>query len=133
MYITKAIIFNKKDLPLFQREINKCTECNVPSLLYYCGYCGKQNELIKSDKKEQINVYDFLNKYDLLRHLSISINTNKVCIFVNCLDNHKFISLTEISGFIDEGDFENREDVKKLLNTLKEYNISFIRDVVVVC
>jgi len=133
MYITKAIIFNEKDLPAIEREVesNKCPKCNKHCYHKYCGECGSKIELITSIEKEKLDTYDFLEKFDLEIFNIQSNRDDKVCLSVGSTEYDEFISLTEIKNFIYKDNFENREDVKKLIDLFKEHNVPYIIDIVV--
>lgn len=131
MYITKAIIFNEKDLPAIEREIERHECCNKPCYHKYCGECGSKIELITSIEKEKLDTYDFLEKFDLEIFNIQSNRDDKVCLSVVSTEYDDFISLNEIKNFIDKENFENREDVKKLIDLFKEHNVPYVIDIVV--
>jgi len=132
MYITKAIIFNEKDLPAIEREIERHECCNRATRHNYCGECGSKVEWVKSIQKEKLDTYDFLEEFGLDYVFNFQINEDKkVCIGTSSKEYYDFISLTEIKNFIDKEDFENSEDVKKLIDLFKEHNVPYVIDIVV--
>lgn len=118
MYLTKAVIFNEKDLPVLEREIESDK----------CPKCGSEIGLVKSIQKEKLNTFDFLKRFGFYYQI---LEDKKVFIGSSSRKYYDFISLTEIKNFIDKEDFENSEDVKKLIDLFKEHNVPYVIDIVV--
>ena len=138
MYITKGIIFSQKDLPSEKKEVkeHKCPKCNTQSYQKYCGNCGSQIKLTHYIKDTRLDIYNFAEKFDLLGNLSLEVNNeydknSEVCLYLYKDMCDMFITSQAILSYTDEV-FENKEEVKKVIDVLKEFNIPYKIDLVVV-
>ena len=143
MYIAKAIIFNSTDLPIKHYELksNDCPKCKKHSYQNYCGECGTKIEPSIIIMEDKIRICDFMIEHKLFTYLDYQISgvgdDDRIFIYhkingYNHDDDRNVITLSEITKVIDYEDFENNEEVKKVLSIFKEHNISFTIDIVVI-
>jgi len=134
MYITKAIIFDEKDLPIIEKTTSesKFSKCVRVWFQKYCGDFGSKIEMIETTKKVKLDTFGFFDKNKFLEKLFFEKNNNKVCVYVDTPTFFTFVQLTDIKNFIDKDDFENQEDIKKLIKIFKELNIPYTIDIVVI-
>ena len=139
MYISKAIVFNSKDLPIKKYELKqtKCIKCNKHSYQNYCSECGTKIENVTTISEDRMPAFDFLNYYNLCNNFDYEIfereDDDRIIIFLDendINDNFDFISLTDIKNF-NIKDFENREEVKVLINLLNKLEIPYKIDIFV--